>query len=104
MPRRAQLVDRQPRRDRSQVGGWRLDLGTGLPGAFITQERLLDDVLGVGDAAEHAVGEQDQLPPQPDRVEVRVHVPHLPLADDVGGMVVTNDVLNRSGKVAGSDA
>ena len=54
--RRAQDVDRQPRRDRRQERA----LGFDRPGAAPAQVRLLHDVLGLGDDAEHPVGDREE--------------------------------------------
>ena len=60
-PRRAELIDRQARRDRRQVGLRRVRLDLGL---VVAQERVLDDVLRLGDRAEHPVGDREQIRPQ----------------------------------------
>ena len=60
-PRGAQLVDRQPGRDRREVRLRRLRLNVG---RVIADERFLHDVLGVGDRAEHAVRDREQVRPQ----------------------------------------
>jgi hypothetical protein len=62
--RRTEVVDREPRRGRSEVRLRRLDLRTVLDGALEADERLLDDVLGLGDAAEHAVRDREEQRPQ----------------------------------------
>ena len=56
--RGAQVVDRQAGGDGREVGLRALDL-VGLR-AVVAQERLLDDVLGLADAADHAVGDREQ--------------------------------------------
>ena len=55
--RRAQDVDRQPRRDRRQERRARSRRAGGRGAA---QVRLLHDVLGLGDAAEHPVGDREE--------------------------------------------
>jgi hypothetical protein len=59
-PRRAQLVDREPRRHRRQVRLGRLRLDVGF---VVAEERLLDNVLRLGDRPEHAVGDREQVRP-----------------------------------------
>ena len=54
--RGAQDVDRQPRGDRRQPRALVLDVTRGLP----PQVRLLHDVLGLGDRAEHSVGDREE--------------------------------------------
>ena len=56
--RGTQVVDGQPGGDRGQVGLGRVDLLRA--GAVGAQERLLHDVLGLADAADHAVGDGEQ--------------------------------------------
>src|SRR4051794_38982481 len=67
--RRAELVDRESRRDRGDVGARGLDLLAALEGAMQAQQRLLHDVLGLAHAAEHAVRD-----PERDRSELAEQV------------------------------
>jgi hypothetical protein len=60
-PRRAQLVDRKPRRDRREVRLRRLRVDLG---RVVAEERLLHDVLGVRDRPEHPVRDREQVRPQ----------------------------------------
>jgi len=60
-PRRPQLVDRQPGRDRCQVGLRRLRLDFG---CVVAEERVLHDVFGVSDRPEHSVRDREQIRPQ----------------------------------------
>ena len=60
-PRRAQVVDGEAGGDRREVRLRRVRLDAG---RVITEERLLHDVLGVRDRAEHAVGDREQVRPQ----------------------------------------
>ena len=63
--RRAQLVDRQPRRHRRD--GRRAATRSRSPRSSArvnAQQRLLDDVLGLGHAAEHPVGDRERPRPQ----------------------------------------
>ena len=63
-PRRAQLVDRQPRDHRREVGARRLDPLAALARPVEAQERLLHHVLGLAHAAEHPVGDRERRRPQ----------------------------------------
>jgi hypothetical protein len=58
-PRRAQLVDCKARRDGGEIGLRRIDSARVLE-RVIAEKRLLDDVLGLGDASEHPVGDREQ--------------------------------------------
>ena len=58
--RRAQLVDRQPGGDGGEVRARGGDLLAVLDRPMDAQQRLLDDVLGFGDAAEHPVGNRER--------------------------------------------
>jgi hypothetical protein len=58
------MVDGQPRRHGGQVRLRRFDLGAGRQRPMPPQERLLHDVLGLRDAAEHPVGDREQQRPQ----------------------------------------
>ena len=60
-PRRLQDVDRQPRRHRRDPGRRLVDR---LVLARQAQQRLLGDVLGLRDAAQHPVGHAEAVPPQ----------------------------------------
>ena len=62
--RRPQLVDRQPRRDGGRIGTGRGDLLAFLERLVHAQQRLLHDVFGFGDAAQHAVGDREGHRPQ----------------------------------------
>jgi len=69
-PRRPQLIDREPRRHGRQVGLGRLDLGVSVAhGPVVAQEGLLHDVLGLADAAEHAIRDREEQ-----RTQVLIHV------------------------------
>ena len=57
---RAQLVDREPRGHRRDVRPRRLDPLALLERLVEAEERLLDHVLGLGDAAEHPVGDRER--------------------------------------------
>jgi hypothetical protein len=60
-PRQPQVIDREAgRHGRDPCGR----LVEGLPGARQPQQRLLHDVLGVGDAAEHPVGDAEPVAPE----------------------------------------
>ena len=59
-PSRAQLVDRQPCRDGGHKGPGRVDLVPILEHAMEAEQRLLDDVLGLRDAAQHPVGDRER--------------------------------------------
>src|SRR6266540_3191928 len=59
--RGTELVDREARRDGCQVGLRRLRLDARL---VVVQERLLHDVLGLGDGAEHPVGDCEEVWPE----------------------------------------
>ena len=84
-PGRSQVVDREPRGDRRQVGLGRLDLRTLLDECvLVAQERVLDDVLGLGDAPQHPVGNREEQRAQilerlghelPPARRLRLHVP-----------------------------
>ena len=71
-PRRAELIDRQASGDRREEGPRRRDL---LARVMEAQERLLRDVLGLGDAPEHAVGDPERQRAQLGELPVfdRVH-------------------------------
>ncbi len=70
---RPQLVDREPGCDRGQVRLRRVDpLDTLADGVLVAEKRLLHDVLGLGDAAQHPVGDREQ-----ERAQVRVGLRHL---------------------------
>jgi len=58
--RRAQVIDAEPRDDRGQKRLRRFDLGPLTERPLLAEERLLDDVLRLGDAAEHPVGEREE--------------------------------------------
>jgi hypothetical protein len=58
--RRTELVDRQPRGHRGYERPRRCDLLAGLQRLTHPQQRLLHHVLGLGDAAEHPVGERER--------------------------------------------
>ncbi len=59
-PRRAQVIDAEPRHDRRQERLRRLDLGALGERTLLAQKSLLDDVLRLADAAQHAIGEREQ--------------------------------------------
>jgi hypothetical protein len=59
--RRAQLVDREPGRDRREVRLRRLRRGLS---RVVAEEGLLHDVLGVSDRPEHPVRDREQVRPQ----------------------------------------
>jgi hypothetical protein len=59
--RRAQHVDRHPRHDRRQVG---LERRRPLVARVEAQPGLLHRILGLGDAAEDAVGDREEQRPQ----------------------------------------
>jgi hypothetical protein len=58
--RGVQLVDRQPGSHSSGERARRCDLLAGLKRLIHPQQRFLDHVLGVGDAAEHPVGDGER--------------------------------------------
>jgi hypothetical protein len=58
--RRAQLVDPQPGGHRGYESAGRLDLLAVLERTVEPEQRLLDDVLGLGDAAEHPVRDRER--------------------------------------------
>jgi hypothetical protein len=58
---RTQFVDREPRRHGREIRLRRVGLDTGF---VVAEERFLDDVLRLGDRAEHAVGDREQVRPQ----------------------------------------
>ena len=58
-PGGAQVADGEPGGDRGQVGLGRVDAGAVAQRAGQPQEGLLDDVLGVADAAGHPVGDRE---------------------------------------------
>ena len=62
--RGAQLVDRQPGGHGRDERARRRDLLAGLERLMDPQQRLLDHVLGLGDAAEHPVGDRERDRPQ----------------------------------------
>ena len=62
--RRAQLVDRQPRGHGGDERARGCDLLAGIKRPMHPKQRLLHDVLGLGDAAEHAVGDRERVRPQ----------------------------------------
>ena len=62
--RRAQVVDRQARDHGREKCLGRLDLHPLRLLAMQPQERLLDQVLGVADRPDHAVGQREQQRPQ----------------------------------------
>ena len=75
-PRRLELVEAEPRHGAAQEG---LGLAhRAAVGAHPADERLLHHVLGVGDRAEHAVGDAGEAGTQ--RIEDRRRVPMLPRA------------------------
>jgi hypothetical protein len=59
--RRAEVVDREPRRHGREPGlrGLGLDIGR-----VVAEERLLDDVLRLGDRPEHPVGDREEVGPK----------------------------------------
>jgi hypothetical protein len=61
---RARLVDRQAGDDRGQVGLRRLERLAVLERSVKAQEPLLDKILGLAHAAEHAVGDPEGTGPQ----------------------------------------
>jgi len=63
-PRRAQVADGQPGGDRGQVRLGRGEDDAVAERAGEPQERLLDDVLGVADAAGHPVGDREHQRPE----------------------------------------
>ena len=80
------MVDRESGRDRGQPGPLRFE---GLPRLQSTaepQERLLHDVLGVAEGAEHAVGDIELRTPMLGvrRLEALLDVHHLILTRQPG--------------------
>jgi hypothetical protein len=63
-PRGTQVVDAEPGHDRREKGIRRFDLGPLAECALLAQECILDDVLCLADATEHAVREREELRPQ----------------------------------------
>jgi hypothetical protein len=60
----AQLVDRQPRRHGGHERAWRCDVLAAGQRLMEPQQRLLDHVLGLGDAAEHPIRDRERDGPQ----------------------------------------
>jgi hypothetical protein len=65
-PRGPQVADGQPGGHRGQVGLGRGDTGSVAQGASQPKEGLLDDILGVADAAGHPVGDREHQRPELD--------------------------------------
>ena len=76
---RAQLVDRQAGDDRGQVGLRRLERLAVFERAVQAQQALLDEILGLAHAAEHAVGDPEGAGPQL-LVELLCHGHFIPVA------------------------
>ena len=88
---RTQVVDAQSRGHRRQVGLGGVHLGSRARLLVEAQERLLDDVLGVGRAAEHPVRDREDQRP-----ELFVYLVHagppvraVPLVDETASLSVT---------------
>jgi hypothetical protein len=62
--RRAQLVDRQPGGHGGHERPRRCDPLAGIERLMHPQQRFLDHILGLGDAAEHPVGDRERDRPQ----------------------------------------
>ena len=58
-PGRAHVVDSQPGGGRRQIGLGRFDHHPALPGALQPEERFLDQILGLGHAPGHPVGDRE---------------------------------------------
>ena len=76
-----QVVDAQPRGDGRQVGLGRVHLGAAARLLVEAQERLLDDVLGLGRAPEHPVRDREHQ-----RLELLVDVVHAGLRVRAGSI------------------